>query len=142
VVHALFEHRFRVVRGSPEVVGDTLRLPLVGLGEAPTEVRVPMRVSDDACLAVEVRGAALEAPAWAVVGIVSDGRLTRMVREIVGPNDPHPERHAANLPLAAWRGRDVELYFAAWSNGAPHGGRMEIVRPRIHRCGQTAGWAF
>ena len=142
VVHALFEGHFRAVRGSPSVVGDTLRLPLVPLGQPPTEVRVPLRVPDHACLAVEVRGAELEAPAWVVVGIVSDGRLTRMVREIVSPDDPYPERDAADLSLAAWQGRNVELYFAAWSNAAPHGGRMEVMRPRIHRCGEPADWAF
>lgn len=142
VVHALHDGRHRVVRGAPSMVGDALRLPLAPLGEPPVEVRLPLTVPEGACLAVDLGASEHERAFAAVVGVVADGRAHRLVREVFAPHEPGTPRAHADVSLAGWVGREVELYFAAWPLERGGSGVASVVRPRVHRCGERADWAF
>ncbi len=142
VVHALHDGRHRVVRGAPSVVGDALRLPLAPRGQPPTEVRLPLEVPEGACVAVDIGASDHDRALAAVLGVVAEGRVHRIVREVFAPHEQPSPRSHADLSLAAWAGREVELYFAAWPLERGGSGLASFVRPRVHRCGERADWAF
>ncbi len=142
LVHALHSGRYEAVRGEVGLSGDTLRLPVPPRGAAPTEVRVPLRVPTRACFATDLVARGASGPLAAVVGVLlEDGTLYRVDRQVFDAGD-EALRSLRDVDLTPWAGRDVTLYLGAWSLGDAGGATVEVLRPRIHTCGEPAGWAF
>lgn len=143
LVHALHGGRHEVVRGDVTLSGDTLGLPIGALGTPPTEVRLPARLPAEACLAMDLAARDLDAPVAVVVGVFGpEQTLFRVERQVMTPED-HAMRRLSEIDLRPWPDREITLYFGAWALDDTAGDAVvEILRPRVHRCGEPAYWAF
>ncbi len=141
VVHRLQDGRMETLRGKARVSGDTLQLQPQPQRKPPTEVRVPLRLPRDSCLAVDL---ALEptqagAPQDLELGVVRGGEYVVLVKDRVSADGK--ERRFSDVSLEEWWDKDVELRFLA--RGVQDDDTWGVfARPRIHGCGDGAPWAF
>lgn len=133
----------RLERGTAEVRGDTVRLPPAPLGQPPTDLRLPLAVTEGSCLAMDVRAEDPPAGAGRIavdIGIVETDLALRLERPEIAATDP--ARSLMDLPLRRFWGKTVELRLAAWSLDDRPAPTAVVASARMHRCGDGAPWGF
>lgn len=143
LVVAFHQGSHRVERGSVAVSGDTVRLAPAGLGEPPTDVRLPLQVARGSCLALDVRAEEPPPDAGRIgvdVGIVEADLVLRLARPELSASDP--PQSLRDMPLERFWGKRVELRLAAWSLDERAAPTAVVAGARVHRCGDGAPWGF
>lgn len=141
-----YDGELQVVRGEARLSGDQIQLALRPPSAPPADVRIPIRVppaSDDPCLAVD-----LTVPDdWQGIPFAVDVGVLQgdVVRRLSRPAIWREERLFAvrDLPLGRFAEQEVIVRFAAWPlTRVAWEDTAVIARPRVHRCGDGAPWAF
>lgn len=139
LVQALHDRRFALIRGEVDPRGDTLRMSVAPLGKPPSELRIPVEVSEGSCLAYDLglEGPAGTPPSAIEVALFHQNVSLRLTRDHVAPGGAKSYR---DVSLSELTGKQAEVRIAAW--GADPSTVALVSRLRVHRCGDGAPWGF
>src|SRR4029079_14918070 len=102
-----------VTGGAARVLGDQLHVEPTHVGDAPTDVRIPVDVPPGACFAADTWVESDKPNAGSVgiyLGVVEGQTAVRMLRPELSPRDPPVS--LKNASLSRWAGKRVEIRIA------------------------------